>query len=63
MLFRSEVPEVIERLIKCYLERRDSEAERFIDVVHRVGPEPFKDYVYGKTDTQTARRGRQLAAS
>jgi len=44
---RAEVPEVIERLIGCYLERRDSEAERFIDVVHRIGHEPFKKSVYG----------------
>jgi sulfite reductase (NADPH) hemoprotein beta-component len=41
------VPDVIERLIGCYLERRDSEAERFVDVVHRIGIEPFKERVYG----------------
>ncbi|MGH8721799.1 MAG: nitrite/sulfite reductase, partial [Burkholderiales bacterium] len=39
---RAEVPEVIERLIETYLEQRDSEAERFVDVVHRIGVEPFK---------------------
>jgi len=44
---RAEVPDVIERLIGCYLERRDSEAERFVDVVHRIGIEPFKERVYG----------------
>jgi sulfite reductase (NADPH) hemoprotein beta-component len=60
---RAEVPEVIERLIQCYLERRDSEAERFIDVVHRVGAEVFKDQVYGKADPQSPRRRRQLAAA
>jgi sulfite reductase (NADPH) hemoprotein beta-component len=43
---RSEVPDVIERLIAAYLEQRESEHERFIDVVHRVGLEPFKAYVY-----------------
>src|SRR6266571_7551607 len=32
---RAQVPDVIERLIDCYLENRDSEAERFVDVVHR----------------------------
>src|SRR5207237_3337076 len=42
---RAEVPDVIEKLIECYLARRDSEAERFIDVVHRVGAEPFKESV------------------
>ena len=44
---RAEVPEVIEQLIECYLMHRDSDAERFIDVVHRIGTEPFKKYVYG----------------
>jgi len=43
---RAEVPDVIARLIRCYLEHRDSEAERFIDVVHRIGHEPFKKRVY-----------------
>ena len=43
---RDEVPDVIERLIAIYLERRDSEHERFVDVVHRVGIEPFKAHVY-----------------
>ena len=60
---RAEVPDVIERLIECYLDKRDSEAERFIDVAHRIGPELFKDYVYGKADPQSPRRRRQLAAS
>ncbi len=44
---RAEVPEVIEQLIECYLMHRDSDAERFIDVVHRIGTDPFKKYVYG----------------
>jgi sulfite reductase (NADPH) hemoprotein beta-component len=43
---RAEVPHVIEKLIACYLEHRDSEAERFVDVVHRIGIEPFKESVY-----------------
>jgi sulfite reductase (NADPH) hemoprotein beta-component len=60
---REEVPEVIERLIDCYLERRDSDAERFIDVVQRVGIEPFKESVYGKADQGAADRRRQLAAA
>jgi sulfite reductase (NADPH) hemoprotein beta-component len=60
---RAEVPEVIERLIECYLERRDSDAERFIDVVQRTGIEPFKESVYGKADQGAAYRRRQLAAA
>jgi sulfite reductase (NADPH) hemoprotein beta-component len=60
---RADVPDVIERLIKCYLEHRDSEAERFIEVVRRIGHETFKDYVYGQADSQSQRRSRQLAAA
>lgn len=43
---REQVPDVIHRLIQTYLRLRDSEAERFIDVVERVGIEPFKHDVY-----------------
>jgi sulfite reductase (NADPH) hemoprotein beta-component len=57
------VPDVIERLVDCYLERRDSDAERFIDVVYRVGVEPFKEFVYGNTDQRAAHRRGQLAAA
>jgi len=58
---QEEVPEVVEKLIRVYLARREGEEERFIDTVRRVGIEPFKDYVYGN-DHQTARSGaRQLA--
>ena len=59
---RAEVPEVIERLIACYLQHRDSEAERFIDVVHRIGSEPFKERVYGTDQASSPRRGRLAAA-
>ena len=44
---QDEVPDVVEKLIEVYLEHRDSDAERFIDVVRRVGIDPFKEYVYG----------------
>ena len=44
---QAEVPDVIEKLIELYLAQRDSEAERFIDVVRRIGIEPFKEHVYG----------------
>ena len=60
---RAQVPDVVERLISCYLDKRDSEVERFIDVVHRIGTEPFKEYVYGKADPQSPRRNRQLASA
>jgi sulfite reductase (NADPH) hemoprotein beta-component len=60
---RAEVPDVIERLIECYLESRDSEAERFVDVVHRIGVEPFKEQVYGNADQRAARRHRESAVA
>ncbi|HWI36193.1 MAG TPA: nitrite/sulfite reductase [Burkholderiales bacterium] len=58
---RAEVPQVIEKLIDCYLERRDSNAERFIDVVHRLGVEPFKEQVYGNAHQGPAGRRWELA--
>ncbi|MEK6242894.1 MAG: nitrite/sulfite reductase [Pseudomonadota bacterium] len=60
---RAAVPDVIERLIEIYLERRDSEAERFVDVVHRLGIEPFKSGIYGNPDQRTTDRRRALAAA
>jgi sulfite reductase (NADPH) hemoprotein beta-component len=59
---QDEVPDVIEKLINVYLERRESEAERFIDVVRRIGLEPFKENVYGAHQGSKA-RSRQLAAA
>jgi len=44
---RNEVPDVVEKLIDIYLRNRDSEAERFVDTVWRIGVEPFKEHVYG----------------
>ncbi len=58
---RADVPDVIERLVACYLERRDSEAERFVDVVHRIGLEPFKESVYGNAHQRAASRSRERA--
>ena len=60
---QAEVPDVIERLIELYLERRDSEEERFIDVVRRIGSEPFKEHVYGGHHQVSPSRRRQLAAA
>jgi sulfite reductase (NADPH) hemoprotein beta-component len=47
---RGEVPGVVEKLIDTYLSLRDSEEERFIDVVDRLGIDPFKLSVYGKPE-------------
>ena len=60
---QAEVPDVIECLIELYLDRRESEEERFIDVVRRIGIEPFKDRVYGTHHQAPAGRRRQLAAA
>jgi sulfite reductase (NADPH) hemoprotein beta-component len=59
---QEEVPEVVDKLIEVYLKRRDSEAERFIDVVRRIGIEPFKEHVYG-THQGSKARPRQLAVA
>jgi len=59
---RADVPNVIERLIETYLELRDSESERFVDVVHRAGVEPFKKHVYANLDQKPADRRTALAA-
>jgi sulfite reductase (NADPH) hemoprotein beta-component len=60
---RADVPNVIERLIETYLDLRDSEHERFVDVVHRTGIEPFKKNVYANLDQKPADRRRALAAA
>jgi sulfite reductase (NADPH) hemoprotein beta-component len=58
-----EVGAAVERLIECYLARRDSEAERFIDTVRRIGVEPFKEYVYGNTHSARPDLQRELATA
>ncbi|MBX3661785.1 MAG: nitrite/sulfite reductase [Burkholderiales bacterium] len=60
---QDEVPEVIARLVETYLARRDSEAERFIDVVRRIGIEPFRENIYGNTHQTREARAGQLAAA
>ena len=59
---QDEVPDVIEKLIDVYLTRRDSDAERFIDVVRRIGTEPFRERVYGAHQASKT-RARQLATA
>jgi len=58
---RADIPDVIERLIETYLEHRDSEAERFVDVVQRIGIEPFKERVYGNAHQRASDRDRERA--
>ena len=45
---REEVADVVANLVETYLDLRDSDAERFIDVVERVGIDPFKTRVYAE---------------
>ena len=60
---REEVPDAIERLIRCYLEHRESESERFIDAVQRLGTDPFKAVLYADLNQESPGRERQLAAA
>ena len=57
------MPDAIERLVRCYLDHRDSDEERFVDTVARIGVAPFKDYVYGNAHQEPTARDRQLAAA
>jgi sulfite reductase (NADPH) hemoprotein beta-component len=60
---REEIPDVIEKLIEVYLRLRDSEEERFVDVVWRTGVEPFRKHVYGTHHQRQERRNRSLVAA
>jgi sulfite reductase (NADPH) hemoprotein beta-component len=60
---QAQVPDVIEKLIDLYLERRDSADERFIDVVRRIGIEPFKEHVYGGHHQKPAGHERHVATA
>ena len=42
----AEIPDVISTLIETYIDNRESEEERFVDTVHRIGIAPFKEKVY-----------------
>ncbi|MDH5220715.1 MAG: nitrite/sulfite reductase [Betaproteobacteria bacterium] len=56
-----EVPWVVERLIEVYLAGRDSDAERFVDTVRRIGIEPFQEHVYAHA--HSPRRHRESAVA
>ncbi|SEA97657.1 nitrite/sulfite reductase [Marinobacterium iners] len=42
-----EVANTIEKILLTYIEQRKSEEESFLDLVRRVGVDPFKEAVYG----------------
>ncbi len=46
---RDEMPEVIDKIIKVYVDRREGD-EGFVDTYNRIGIEPFKESVYAKAD-------------
>jgi sulfite reductase (NADPH) hemoprotein beta-component len=52
---------VVQRLVETYLERRENEDERFVDCVHRIGIEPFKENVYGRADSPRQDREAAIA--
>jgi sulfite reductase (NADPH) hemoprotein beta-component len=60
---QDEVPDVVERLIACYLAHREGDAERFVSTVARIGLAPFKEYVYGNAHQGRTRARRDLAAA
>jgi sulfite reductase (NADPH) hemoprotein beta-component len=58
---RSQIPGVIQALIDAYLTLRESELERFIEVVERVGIAPFKQAVYGEALQPIAQQAKETA--
>jgi len=47
----ADVPDVIAKLIDTYIDNRHAD-ERFVDTVHRIGLDPFKERVYGEQQTK-----------
>ena len=41
-----DVPDAIERAVEAYLKLRQSEDERFIDLLERIGHDPIKEAIY-----------------
>jgi sulfite reductase (NADPH) hemoprotein beta-component len=57
-----QVPGVVDALLTVYLrERRDAD-ERFVDVVGRIGVEPFKAEVYGRPHAAASVLAREVGA-
>ncbi|MEE4331204.1 MAG: nitrite/sulfite reductase, partial [Wenzhouxiangella sp.] len=46
---RAELPDVIGKILDCYVAARESDQETFISVFERIGIEPFKEAVYGSS--------------
>ena len=54
---RADVPDLIERILDVYVERR-ADGETFLDTVRRIGVEPFKQRVYSADDHVPVRAAR-----
>ena len=50
----AQIPDVISKLIETYIDNRESEEERFVDTVHRIGITPFKERVYADKERAVA---------
>ncbi|WP_406870540.1 nitrite/sulfite reductase [Thioclava sp. 'Guangxiensis'] len=49
-----EVVPAVERLLKTYLEKRNSAEETFLDAYRRLGADPFKEALYGDAKKNAA---------
>lgn len=58
---RAQIPDVVQKLVTTYLQLRDSDNEHFIDVVERVGIEPFKQAVYAKHAESDDQKAKETA--
>ena len=45
---RDEVPDVVQKLLDVYVQRRIDDAEPFLHCVRRIGVEPFRERAYAK---------------
>jgi sulfite reductase (NADPH) hemoprotein beta-component len=46
-LAQDEIVDAVENVLGCYLSRRDSPDERFLETVRRIGFDPFREAAYG----------------
>jgi sulfite reductase (NADPH) hemoprotein beta-component len=47
-----QVADAVETIVNVYLEKRSGAEERFLETVRRIGIEPFKEKVYGNSQTR-----------
>jgi sulfite reductase (NADPH) hemoprotein beta-component len=49
-----KVTDAIEKIVDTYLGLRNDPSEIFLDAYRRVGPQPFKDALYGDAKAEAA---------